>query len=163
MISIERLEKLAEHLLEENITIAFAESVTTGKAASMLGRIEGISKVLIGSVVCYQSKAKETLLDISPELIEKHSDVSQEVTDAMAKNLYEKVKPDIAVAITGLTSSAVEWKYNVPVGTVFLSIIYEGNLYDFREHFDFTSREAVRQNAVDFAISHLLRLLLIAK
>jgi PncC family amidohydrolase len=54
---------LANHLKKNNLSVAFAESVTCGLAAHSLGNIIGASDFLKGSIVCYDEKVKIDLLN----------------------------------------------------------------------------------------------------
>ena len=71
-------------LAQKQLTIATAESCTGGSIASLLTSVAGSSSYFKGSVVSYATEAKEAVLGIPHELIEKHSVVSAQVAEKMA-------------------------------------------------------------------------------
>src|ERR1051325_1459132 len=97
-------QALADLLKENELTIAFAESMTCGLAAHKLGTVPDTSEILMGSIVCYCEDVKCGILKIKKQLIKKHTAESQIVTDLLAKNLKKLIKADIHAAITGLAS-----------------------------------------------------------
>lgn len=129
------VKQLLQLLIEKKKTVAFAESVTCGLATHQLNITEGTSEVLMGSIICYNEKVKTDILKIDPSLIEKYTAESQEVTDAMVKNLPALIKADIYGAITGLCVSGGSENETKPVGTVFFSLMHNGKLVRQRKVF----------------------------
>ena len=66
---IHLLLKLVEMLLDNDLTISAAESLTAGLFQSELAEIPGVSSALVGGVVTYTEQAKIEHLGISAELI----------------------------------------------------------------------------------------------
>jgi nicotinamide-nucleotide amidase len=126
---------LVKTLQQKKLTLALAESVTCGLAAHQLSLVKGTSDVLQGSIVCYDEKVKRGLLQVSKALIEKHTTESQQVTDALAKNLEGLLEADIYAAITGLADEGGSETKEKPVGTVFLSIYYKRRFFRRRKLF----------------------------
>jgi len=126
------VKKLMKVLIEKKLTVAFAESVTCGLACNQLNRTPGTSEILMGGIVCYNEKVKMNLLKVRPSLIKKYTAESQEVTDALAKNLPQLIDADIYIAITGLDADGGSESPEKPVGTVFFSMFYNRKL--FRRH-----------------------------
>lgn len=122
------VDQLLKILIEKKLTVALAESVTCGLASHQMNIAKGTSQVLIGSIVCYNEKVKTDLLKVDPLLIEKYTAESQEVTDALATNLKNIIPADIHAAITGLAAPGGSENSSKPVGTVFLSLLYKGQL-----------------------------------
>jgi nicotinamide-nucleotide amidase len=129
------VHKLLKTLTEKNLTLAFAESVTCGLAMHELNLTPGTSEVLLGGVVCYNENVKTGLLKVDKKLIQRFTAESQEVTDAMAKNLPQLINADICVAITGLNADGGSENPEKPVGTVFFSLLYKGKLLRERKLF----------------------------
>jgi nicotinamide-nucleotide amidase len=127
--------KIVKFLQKNNLTIAFAESVTCGLAAHQLSAVKGTSEVLKGSIVCYDEKVKSNLLKISQRLIDKHTAESQQVTDAMAKSLKNLIAADIYAAVTGLASDGGSESKKKPVGTIFFSVIKENRTFKMKKRF----------------------------
>jgi nicotinamide-nucleotide amidase len=130
------VQKLIKLLIEKKLTVSFAESVTCGLASHQLNITEGTSKIFMGSIICYNEKVKMNLMKVKPSLIKKYSAESQEVTDALAKNLPQLIDADIYVAITGLDADGGSENPEKPVGTVFFSLLYKGKLVRLRKKFD---------------------------
>jgi nicotinamide-nucleotide amidase len=126
------VKRLMKFLIKKKLTVAFAESVTCGLACNQLNLTPGTSEILMGSIVCYNEKVKMNLLNVKPSLIKKYTAESQEVTDALAKNLPQLIDADVYIAITGLNADGGSESPEKPVGTVFFSMFYKGKL--FRRH-----------------------------
>jgi nicotinamide-nucleotide amidase len=129
------VKNLIKVLIEKKLTVAFAESVTCGLACNGLNTTPGTSEVLMGGIVCYNAKVKTDLLKVKPSLIKKFTAESQEVTDALAKNLPQLIDANIYVGITGLDADGGSENPEKPVGTVFISMFYNKKLYRRRKVF----------------------------
>jgi PncC family amidohydrolase len=123
------IKKLINTLIEKKHTVAFAESVTCGLACDGLNSTPGTSEVLMGGIVCYNEKVKINLLIVKPSVKKKFTAESQEVTDALAKNLPQLIGADIHVAITGLNADGGSETPEKPVGTIFFSMLYKKKLF----------------------------------
>lgn len=95
-------ESLTERLLQARHRIVFAESCTAGLIAATLGKIPGVSAVLVGSAVVYQLATKCEWLNVSPQTLNDVGAVSQEVSEEMARGVLA-ITPHatIAASITG--------------------------------------------------------------
>ncbi len=120
---------LSNYLKKQQLTIAFAESVTCGLAINQLGNVSRTSDFLKGGIVCYDEEVKTGLLKVKPALIKKYTAESQEVTDALAKNLNTLFNADVCVAITGLASPGGSETPEKPVGTIFFSVYYKRKIH----------------------------------
>ncbi|MBS1625254.1 MAG: nicotinamide-nucleotide amidohydrolase family protein [Bacteroidetes bacterium] len=127
--------KLVQTLRKEDLTLALAESMTCGLAAHQLSTCIGTSEVLIGSIVCYSPLVKTSLLGISEKTIQKYTAESQEVTDQLARGLKKLIRADIHAALTGLAAPGGSETRDKPVGTVFISVLYQNKLYNERKRF----------------------------
>jgi len=73
----EELEYVAaKMLIDNNITIATAESCTGGLISARLTDVPGISKVFNRGIVSYSNEAKMENLGVKPETLEKYGAVS---------------------------------------------------------------------------------------
>ena len=93
---------LGEALLASGTRIAIAESCTAGLVAARLGNVPGISAVFERGYVTYSNAAKQELLGVAPELIERHGAVSAEVAAAMALGAARAAGTELSVAVTGV-------------------------------------------------------------
>ena len=116
------MQELVEILTKKNLTIGSVESFTVGNFAAQIGAIPGASKVLVGAMVTYQTKAKINCLQIDQKIIEKHGVVSEEIATLMASHGKKIIGSNICVSFTGNAGpSVMEGK---PVGLVYISIKY---------------------------------------
>jgi len=102
-------------------TLSTAESCTGGKIAEQLTANSGASAYFKGSVVSYATEAKVNVLRIPKEIIDKHSVVSLEVAEAMAKSVKQIFNTDYAIATTG-NAGPTKGDSDVEVGTVCIAI-----------------------------------------
>ncbi len=112
---------------EKGITVSTAESCTGGLIAKMITDIAGSSAVLIGSAVTYAVSAKEKMIGVPAELIEKYGVVSGGVAEAMAAGVRDLLGTDLAVSTTGIAGPGGGTD-ETPVGTVCIGIAGENGV-----------------------------------
>jgi len=83
-------------------TIATAESCTGGLVAAALTEVAGASDVYLCGVVSYSNAAKQTMLGVSPDTLERHGAVSEQVAREMADGLRARSGATLAVSVTGI-------------------------------------------------------------
>ncbi|WP_031425818.1 competence/damage-inducible protein A [Flavimarina sp. Hel_I_48] len=106
-------------LKNEKSTLSLAESCTGGQIASTLTAIPGSSAFFKGGMVTYATQSKIEVLGLDPALINKHSVVSAEVAEAMARQAKAIYKTDYALSTTG-NAGPTKGDADVEVGTVFI-------------------------------------------
>ena len=97
---------VARLLLERKLTICPAESCTGGLLAKMLTDVPGSSDYLHEGYVTYANDAKEKLLGVQPETLERHGAVSEETVREMARGARQRSGAALGVAITGIAGPA---------------------------------------------------------
>ena len=107
-------------LREQGLTAAAAESCTGGLIAEKLTSVPGASEVFGFGFVTYAEAAKQRLLGVDPELIERYNVVSGPVAVAMARGALAVSGADLAVGITGVAGPS-GGTAEKPVGTVYLA------------------------------------------
>lgn len=162
--------ELAQVLLEAGLTIAVAESLTSGLLTAELARVPGISAVLQGGIVAYQTPLKHSLLGVDADVLARDGAVSAATALAMAKGVrrslaLDGVQPDIGVATTGVAGPAEQ--EGKPAGLVFVGIdsvfgehvvqLNFANLVDVSDGVG--SRERVRTATVEAAIFNVTEFL----
>jgi PncC family amidohydrolase len=100
--------------------LVVAESCTGGLLGSRITAVPGASEVFIGGVVAYDNVVKSGMLDVPPELLERHGAVSEEVVSAMAQGVQRQFAVDAALAITGIAGPSGGTPEK-PVGTVWMA------------------------------------------
>lgn len=126
---------LVKSLMEKGLTVAFAESITCGLAATQLASYKGVSEVLKGSIACYTPDFKRQVMGVQQCTIDQYTCESMEVTEELALNLSKMVRADIYAAITGLASSGGSESPEKPVGTVFICLHHKSKLYKTQKLF----------------------------
>lgn len=114
----------AKLLLDNNLTLATAESCTGGLVSEILTNIPGISKVFMGGAVTYSNDAKEEYLGVNRDTLIKFGAVSRETAKEMAEGVRKRLKTHIGVSITGIAGpdgGATE----KPVGLVYVALASE--------------------------------------
>ncbi len=154
---------LIKELAKRNETIVFAESCTGGLLSSSITSISGASKVFQGSIVSYSNELKNSLLNISEEKLTKCGAVSEEVCEAMAINVKEKLRSDWAIAISGIAGPN-GGSQDKPVGLVYISITGPNNhITNIKKIFNSTrNRIEIQTLSVNVCLNSL-RLILLSK
>jgi len=99
----EEMEEVVGRLFtEKGITVSTAESSTGGLISARIINVPGSSKYMMGGVVSYSNQAKESILGVKKEDIEKYGAVSEPVAKQMAEGVRRLLKTDIAVSDTGI-------------------------------------------------------------
>ena len=119
--------ELVKLLIEKNMTISFAESITGGLLAKLITDCPGSSKILKESYITYSNDIKNKILHVDTEIIDKFGVVSKEVALEMAKGLKSITNSNINVSTTGNAGPTV--CDNKPVGLVYYSIIINCDTY----------------------------------
>lgn len=143
-------ERIAKLFTDKEFTLATAESCTGGRLASKFTEIPGASAYFKGSVVSYATSAKNDVLGIPEEIIQKHSVVSAEITEAMAKRVQQMFHSDFAIATTG-NAGPTKGDSDAEIGTVFIAIADQKTAEVFEFNFG-KHRERVTQKAVNKAL-----------
>ncbi len=105
-------------LRQSGSTLSIAESCTGGMIGERITSIAGCSDYFVGGFVVYTDHMKTALLGVDPELIEKHTVVSEEVARAMAEGARARTCSTFALATTG--EAGPESATGNPPGTVFI-------------------------------------------
>lgn len=135
-------------------TLVTAESITGGGIGAVLTSVPGSSSVYKGGIISYCDEIKASLLGVSPEILLKEGAVSAEVASQMAIGVREKMRANVAVAVTGLAGPDGDG-YGHPVGTVFIGYADGAGAMSREYHFE-GDREAVRCQTVRAALELIL-------
>ena len=116
-------EVISKLLINKKLKLSLAESCTGGFIAKSITDIPGSSNYFLGSIVAYNNKIKQNILEVPLELIDKFGAVSSQVAESMAINACRKFKSDISISCTGI-SGPTGGTDKKPVGTVYISVKY---------------------------------------
>jgi len=118
----ETLEGAVGDLLKnKGLTLATAESCTGGFLAHKITKIPGCSVYYKGSVIAYAYEAKQNLLAVKQETLEKYGAVSEETVKEMVIGVLKTLNTDIGISISGIAGPEGGTP-DKPVGTVWLAI-----------------------------------------
>ncbi|MBN4085550.1 competence/damage-inducible protein A [Flavobacteriaceae bacterium AH-315-B10] len=120
--------KIGKRLAELNKTVSVAESCTGGMIAERITANAGASVYFKGGIVSYATETKIDVLGISKAIIKKHSVVSTQVAEAMAKAVQKLFNTDFAISVTG-NAGPTKGDSNADVGTVCIAIATPNKVY----------------------------------
>ncbi len=148
------LEDAVVELLKENeLTLTTAESCTAGLLAGRIMNVAGASKVYNEGYITYSNEAKERILSVSHETLERYGAVSPETDAEMAEGAARAAKASASLSVTGIAGPDGGTKEK-PVGLVYISCQVRGKMRT--EEFRFTgNREKNREYAVVRALTLL--------
>ncbi|MBQ7906405.1 MAG: CinA family protein [Clostridia bacterium] len=149
-------KELLSRLRENNLTLATAESCTGGLVAKTITDISGASSVFLGGVVSYQNEIKINVLGVSPCTIDTYTEVSCKCAEEMALGVCRAMNSHIGISTTGFAGPGGGTDAD-PVGTVYLGLAIEGQVFSQRLALDsHLSRDEIRQGATKALLLKLL-------
>lgn len=126
----EQLAKVvAERASERGVTVATAESLTSGQIAVHLGAAPGAGSWFSGGAVTYTVEAKQKALGVPDVPV-----ISEACAVAMAEGAARILGADCAVGVTGV--GGPDRQEDQPVGTVFIAIHTPAGTTCEEHHFD---------------------------
>jgi nicotinamide-nucleotide amidase len=141
------------------LTVATAESCTSGLLVARLTERAGSSAWVLGGVVSYANSAKEALVGVPSDMLASYGAVSPQVAGALAEGARSRFGADVGVGITGIAGPGGGTPEK-PVGTVHLCVVGPSPEGLPRSVVLPGSRSAVRHRSVGLAM-HMLRQLLL--
>jgi nicotinamide-nucleotide amidase len=149
--------RLAEALLAQHLFVSTAESCTGGWIAKTLTDLAGSSAWFDCGMVAYSYEAKQAMLGVRPQTLEREGAVSRETVIEMVSGALVHSAASVAVAVTGIAGPG-GGTVDKPVGTVWIGWKRRGG-YPKAEVFHFAGdREAVRRQTIAAALRGLLGL-----
>jgi nicotinamide-nucleotide amidase len=150
----ETLEQVLVKLLTgRKETLAIAESCTGGLLANRITNVPGASSVFLAGYICYSNEAKVDMLDVDPELLEKHGAVSDPVARALAQHARMRARSTYGLATTGIAGPS-GGSPEKPVGTVYIALATPDETFVKKSFFP-SDRETFKQIAAQAAFDLL--------
>ena len=118
-------EKLVGLLAEKHLTVPTAESCTGGLIAGTLVNVAGASDVLNEGYVTYSNEAKERLVGVRHETLERYGAVSEQTAREMAEGAAKAAGADAALSSTGIAGPG-GGTAEKPVGLVYIGCYLNG-------------------------------------
>lgn len=147
-----------ELLKANNLTVTTAESCTGGLVAGRLINVPGISEYLKEGYITYSNEAKQKLLGVPAEILQKYGAVSPQTAEAMAKGGAKAAEADVCIAVTGIAGPD-GGSLEKPVGLVYMSCYCLGKVYTEKNQYT-GSRSKIREYAVASALTLLRQAIL---
>jgi nicotinamide-nucleotide amidase len=141
---------VSKFLKAKKATLSTAESCTGGYIAHLITSLAGSSAIYKGSVVSYANEAKENLLGVNQNTLEKHGAVSEETVTEMLNGVLKTLKTDYAIATSGIMGPD-GGSSEKPVGTVWIAVGNSGKVqarkiffrYDRERNIEMTAHTAL--------------------
>ena len=148
---------VGQMLRQRALTLATMESCTGGLLASTITDVPGSSHYFKGGLVSYATEMK-VAWGVDQDVIARHSVISTECAQEMARVARERLQADIGIGITGVAGP--DPQEDKPPGTIHIALdaaftVPQTVSYTFAQ-----GREAVKRRAVTTALSLLRRALL---
>lgn len=151
-------DKAYKKLVDLGYKVATSESCTGGLLAGKLINVSGASNIIDMSFVTYSNEAKEELVFVNKETIEKYNVVSEEVAREMAIGAKKRANCEVGLSTTGLAGPNGGSK-ELPVGTVCFGIAIKDKVYTYKHVFKNLSRQYIRKASVNFILRKVLEVL----
>lgn len=143
--------QVATDVQQHRLVLVTAESCTGGWIAKTLTDLSGSSAWFDGGVVSYSNDAKQSLLGVRRETLDRHGAVSEATALEMVSGALERFGAGVAVAVTGIAGPAGGTPEK-PVGTVWIGWQRRGAEAHARLFHFAGDREAVRRQTVAQAL-----------
>lgn len=141
---------LAEQLTALGWTLALAESCTGGLISHRVTNVAGVSEVYLGGVVAYSNDAKQYLLGVTQDTLDRFGAVSEQTVKEMAQGVRQRFNSQTAISVSGIAGPG-GGSAPKPVGTVWIGLAILDQVYTHRYRF-FGTREQIKQQSAEAAL-----------
>lgn len=114
-------EIVGKLLLQQNKTLATAESCTGGYIAHLITSVAGSSAYFNGSIVAYSNEVKNKVLAVQEQTLNSVGAVSEQTVREMVQGAINTLNADYALATSGIMGPG-GGSAQKPVGTVWIAI-----------------------------------------
>ena len=152
-----QVQVLGEALKAKGWTVSSAESCTGGGIAFAFTSVAGSSDWFNQSWVTYSNDAKQNVLGVTEQSLVEYGAVSKQTVKEMAAGVRRNSGAQLVVTVSGVAGpgGGTEEK---PVGTVWFGFLCGEREAQIKQVFS-GNRDEVRQHAITFAITHLVKML----
>lgn len=152
----ERLEVRVGHALgARSWTICTAESCTGGLIAHRLTNVPGSSAYVLGGVVAYANRIKQSLLHVRQGTLIAYGAVSEQTASEMAVGARELFGADVAVSVTGIAGPD-GGSAEKPVGLTYIGVAGPGGLLTVHRYVWDGDRETIKSASAEAALQLVL-------
>ncbi|MEG6042608.1 2-oxo-tetronate isomerase [Enterobacter ludwigii] len=150
----ELTKKVASKLTDLGLRLTTAESCTGGKLSVALCAEENTAEFYDVGLVVFSDGAKERILGVRPETLERYTAVSEQTVTEMAARILEIAQADVSIAISGYAgpeggddgtaAGTVCFAWNLHGHTETRTVLFSGDCQD------------VVEKAVQYSLSELV-------
>ena len=150
----ELTKKVASKLTDLGLRLTTAESCTGGKLSVALCAEENTAEFYDDGLVVFSDGAKERILGVRPETLERYTAVSEQTVTEMAARILEIAQADVSIAISGYAgpeggddgtaAGTVCFAWNLRGHTETRTVLFSGDCQD------------VVEKAVQYSLSELV-------
>ncbi|WP_320729634.1 2-oxo-tetronate isomerase [Enterobacter ludwigii] len=150
----ELTKKVASKLTDLGLRLTTAESCTCGKLSVALCAEENTAEFYDVGLVVFSDGAKERILGVRPETLERYTAVSEQTVTEMAARILEIAQADVSIAISGYAgpeggddgtaAGTVCFAWNLRGHTETRTVLFSGDCQD------------VVEKAVQYSLSELV-------
>ncbi|HHA2327530.1 TPA: 2-oxo-tetronate isomerase [Enterobacter ludwigii] len=150
----ELTKKVASKLTDLGLRLTTAESCTGGKLSVALCAEENTAEFYDVGLVVFSDGAKERILGVRPETLERYTAVSEQTVAEMAARILEIAQADVSIAISGYAgpeggddgtaAGTVCFAWNLRGHTETRTVLFSGDCQD------------VVEKAVQYSLSELV-------
>lgn len=154
------VERVVAGLIARGLSIAVAESLTGGAVVEQLVRVPGVSRVLFGGVVAYQTQLKRDLVGVDAALLARHGAVHPLVAAQLAERVREALAVDGVAARVGVGTTGVagpDPQDGVEPGVAYVAVAVDATT-EVRTLRLSGDRAAIRRAATEAALALLAEL-----
>lgn len=153
------VERVANFMLENQLTLVTAESCTAGLISATLADVSGAGSLLECAFVTYSVEAKRRCLGVPQSILSTHNLTSEAVARAMALGAARNSSANVAVANTGVTDDTDD---RIPAGTQCYAWVFKQGhadanptVYTATKRFS-GDRNRIRQASAEFALAGIV-------
>ena len=152
-----QVQVLGDALREKGWTVSSAESCTGGGIAFAFTSVAGSSDWFNQSWVTYSNDAKQSILGVTEQTLDEYGAVSKQTVKEMADGVRGNSGAQLVVTVSGIAGPG-GGSEEKPVGTVWFGFLCGEASEQIKQVFS-GNRDEVRQHAIAFAITHLIKML----
>ena len=145
-------------LHNKKLKLTTAESCTGGWLAKVITDISGSSEIFDRGFVTYSNKAKQEMLGVSIQSLDKYGAVSEEVVAEMAVGALKNSAANISTSISGI-AGPTGGTPDKPVGTVCFAWMLTNRPPHTETVLFSGDRMEIRQQAVNYALQGILKMI----
>ena len=150
-------QELVNKLTNKHYTISTAESCTGGLLSATIVNVSGASNVFNCGFVTYANEAKERMVHVNANTLQKFGAVSEETAQEMAIGCAKEAGAQMALSTTGIAGPSGGTPEK-PVGLIYIGCYINGETYVKECRFQ-GNREENRNAAVEATLELLFEML----